>query len=138
MAHIQWNLFWRILTENPNCCDEVKGRIDGEYTIFGYLRVYRECRGGVWKTVWPEKPFWIGDCDVPDGAGFLTAEELVNAPVFSGKSMREIWPLMEIDGAAGMPVEVWMEQQPFPGIVYDTVQDCYYLPEKTEENPPSP
>lgn len=134
MARIQWELFWRILTENPRSCDEVEGRIDGEYTIFGYLREYREWRGGVWKTVRPERPFWIGDCDVPDGAGFLTAEELVNAPVFGGKSMREIWPLMEIDGAAGMPVEVWMEQQHITGIQYDEERDLYHLHESTEEN----
>ena len=132
MARIQWALFWRILRENPGCCDEIEGRIDGEYTIFGYLREYSECRGGVWKTVRPEKPFWIGDCDVPDGAGFLTAEELVNATVFGGKSMREVWPLMEIDGAAGMPVEVWMEQMPILGIQYDAARDLYYLPESTE------
>ena len=138
MARIQWALFWRILTENPRSCDEIEGRIDGEYTIFGYLREYSECRGSVWKTVRPEKPFWIGDCDIPGGVSFLTAEELVNAAVFGGKSMREIWPLMEIDGAAGMPLEVWMEQMPFPEIGYDTVQDCFYLPEKTEENPQSP
>lgn len=37
MARIQWALFWRSLTENPDCCDEVEGNVNGEYTIFGYL-----------------------------------------------------------------------------------------------------
>lgn len=127
MARIQWALFWRILTENPRSCDEIEGRIDGGYTIFGYLREYSECRDGVWRTVRPEKPFWIGDCDVPDGVSFATAAELADAPVFGGKSMLEIWPLMEIDGAAGMPVDVWMEQMPIPGIRYDAARDLYDL-----------
>lgn len=138
MARIQWELFWQILKENPRSCDEVEGRIGGEYTIFGYLKEYRNWRSWGWETVYPANPFWIGDCDVPDGVGFATAEELVNAPVFDGKSMREVWLLMEIDGAAGMPVEVWMEQQPFLGVAYDAEQDLYFLPESTEENPQSP
>lgn len=138
MAGIQWELFWRILTENPRSCDEVEGCIDGVYTIFGYLREYLEWRSWGWETVYPANPFWIGYCDVPDGVGFETAEQLVNAPVFGGKSMRNVWPQMEIDGVAGMPVDIWMEQQPFPGIFYDAVQDFYFLPESTEENPQSP
>lgn len=35
-----------------------------------------------------DKPFWIGYRDIEDGCEFKTAEELVNAPVFGGKSLK--------------------------------------------------
>ena len=132
MARIQWELFWRILTENPHSCDEIEARIDGEYTIFGYLKEAKAWQGWRWVTTHYDRPFWIGDCDIPNGVDFATAEELVNAPVFGGKSMREVWPQMEIDGAAGMPVEAWMAQQPIPGMIYEAAQELWRLPPCTQ------
>ena len=38
-----------------------------------------------------EQPYWVGYCDIPDGAEFYTAEELLNAKIYNGKSIKERW-----------------------------------------------
>ena len=43
-----------------------------------------------WVGKW-EKPYWIGGCDDDQGAQFDTAEELLNASVFGGRSLGERW-----------------------------------------------
>lgn len=34
-----------------------------------------------------EKPYCVGYCDIPDGTDFYSAEELINARIFEGKSL---------------------------------------------------
>lgn len=38
-----------------------------------------------------EKPYWVGYCDVEGGCEFKTASELVNAPIYNGKSLKSRW-----------------------------------------------
>ncbi|MBQ0092314.1 MAG: hypothetical protein KBS45_03180 [Clostridiales bacterium] len=52
-------------------------------------------------------PYWIGLCDVPDGCEFKTAEELFEAPVFDGKSIKERWEEIEIFQISGIAIEEW-------------------------------
>jgi len=140
MAYIQWELFWRILTENPNCCDEVEGSVNGEYTIFGYLpEVY--WRGDSDSNVQNEFPFWVGYCDEPEGACFRTAEEFVSTPLYGGKSVKEVWQQFGIEGWLCGDCKDWLEHSGIPGIQYDAGRDLYHLSESTEENrdvPPLP
>lgn len=43
-----------------------------------------------------DKPYWVGDCDIPDGCEYDTAEELVEAKIFDGKSLKERWSNVRI------------------------------------------
>ena len=56
-----------------------------------------------------EKPYWLSDCDVPGGAEYDTAEEMAEAPVLNGKSLRERWPQVRVLGTMGLCLEDWQE-----------------------------
>ncbi len=56
-----------------------------------------------------DEPYWIGGCDIPDGASYLTAEELLEAPVFDGRSLRERWPQVRILSIMGLSLEDWQK-----------------------------
>ena len=129
MARIQYELFLQILTENPRSCDEIEVRIGGEPTVFGYLPVTYSFAGDHWFRTEHKCPFWVGRCDYPGGVDFYTAHELLNYPLFEGRSFHMVWHLLEFDSAAGMPIDLWLQQQPISGICYDDDQDLWYLPE---------
>lgn len=54
-----------------------------------------------------EKPYWVGLCDIPGGTEFLTAEELVNAKIYRGKSLKERWDDVRIICMGGISLEEW-------------------------------
>ena len=56
-----------------------------------------------------EHPYWVGYCDVPDGAVFDSAEELVDAEIFDGKSLRTLWNDVRITSVWGCSLEDWLE-----------------------------
>lgn len=56
-----------------------------------------------------ELPYWAGYCDIPDGAEFLTAEELVNAPIYSAQSLKERWDDVRIISIEGILFDDWLE-----------------------------
>lgn len=56
-----------------------------------------------------EKPYWVGYCDIPDGTEFYNAEELLNAKIFEGKSLRERWNNVCIISIEGVDLEGWLE-----------------------------
>ena len=55
-----------------------KSNPDDDTHYIGYLPKY-------------EKPYWAGYCDIPNGADFVTAEEMFTAKIFGGKSIKERW-----------------------------------------------
>ena len=57
-----------------------------------------------------EKPYWAGYCDIPDGAEFGTAAELLNAPIYDGLSVRDRWQNVVLVDIGGIPAEVWLRQ----------------------------
>ena len=61
-----------------------------------------------------EKPYWVGYCDIPDGAEFNTAEELVEAKIFDGKSLKERWPFVRIVTIGGIDLDEWFKYHPLP------------------------
>lgn len=61
------------------------------------------------------QPYWVGFCDAPDGCEFLTAEELLNAPIYQGKSIRERWDMVQLITINEIPLEIWLERTT-PGI----------------------
>ena len=56
-----------------------------------------------------DRPYWVGLCDIPDGTEFLTAEELVNAKIYRGKSLKERWNEVRVVCMGGIPVEMYLE-----------------------------
>ena len=55
-----------------------------------------------------EKPYWAGYCDIPDGTDFFTAEELVNAKIYDGKSLKERWSEVRIINMGGISLRDYM------------------------------
>lgn len=56
-----------------------------------------------------DKPYWAGLCDIPNGTEFLTADELVNATIYRGKSLKERWDDVRIICMGGIPVDDYMK-----------------------------
>ena len=56
-----------------------------------------------------EKPYWAGYCDVEGGCEFKTASELVNAPIYDGKSLKSRWDKVVIVSIESFPVDDWMQ-----------------------------
>lgn len=48
-------------------------------------------------------------CDIPNGTEFLTADELVNATIYRGKSLKERWDDVRIICMGGIPVDDYMK-----------------------------
>ena len=56
-----------------------------------------------------EKPYWVGYCDIPNGIAFQTAQELVTARIFQGKSLKERWNSVRIVSMEGLSLKDWLE-----------------------------
>lgn len=56
-----------------------------------------------------KNPYWVGYCDIKDGTAFKTAKELVNAPIFDGKSLKSRWENVHICSIEAIPLKEWME-----------------------------
>lgn len=68
-----------------------RGEPVGSNHYLGYLP--NNCHNG--------KPYWVGYCDIETGFDASSAEELFEAPIFGGKSLKERWHdvyLCEIGG----------------------------------------
>ena len=55
------------------------------------------------------KPYWSGLCDIPNGTEFSTAEELVNAPIYNGQSIKERWYDIRNESLGGLSVEDYLQ-----------------------------
>ena len=59
-----------------------------------------------------EKPYWVGYCDIENGCEFERATELVDAPIFDGKTLRERWKQVIICSIEGCCLDDWMKYFP--------------------------
>ena len=59
-----------------------------------------------------ELPYWVGYCDIEEGTEFKTADELVNAPIFDGQSLKERWDMVRIASIEGIPLDDWITSVP--------------------------
>ncbi len=55
-----------------------------------------------------DMPYWVGYCDIPNGTEFNTADELVNAKIYDGKSLKERWEEVRIISIEGISLESWL------------------------------
>ena len=54
-----------------------------------------------------DKPYWAGYCDVPDGCEFKTAQELFEAKIYDGQSIKERWDELVLLEIGGIRVQDW-------------------------------
>lgn len=79
---------------------------DGEDHYLGYLP-----NGPI-----PSTPYWAGYCDVEGGFSCSTAQELFEAPIYSGKSLKDQWNEVIICEIGGIPapdfIEIYAKEYP--------------------------
>ena len=54
-----------------------------------------------------DKPYWAGYCDIPNGCEFETAEELFNAKIYDGKSIKDRWNEIILIQICGIGIDDW-------------------------------
>jgi len=54
------------------------------------------------------QPYWCGYCDIAGGLEFDTAEQLMDAPIWNGKSLKDRWGKVRICHIEGLPLEDWL------------------------------
>ena len=119
--NMDYDLFLRCLTE---CAD----RIDETWFLFLDDVVRGECILGYIPYIMInnrdrkrfDKPYWIGTgCDIKDGAEFLTAEEMLEAKVYGGRSIKEAWENVCVLNLGMIPLDVWFDSCPFKNIIVE-------------------
>ena len=68
-------------------------------------------------------PYWAGLCDLPDGRRFQTADELFEAKIYDGKSLKERWDEVTIYSIYSLPLDDWLSCLPH------SVETTVYEPE---------
>ena len=53
-----------------------------------------------------DKPYWAGLCDIENGTDFKTLDELLNAKIYAGKSLKDRWNEVVILEVNGVPIEM--------------------------------
>ena len=113
--NMDYDLFFRCLTE---CAD----RIDETWFLFLDDEERGECILGYIPYIminncdkkWFDEPYWIGTgCDIKDGAGFLTAEAMLEAKAYGGRSIKEAWENVCVLDLGTIPLDVWFDSCPF-------------------------
>lgn len=68
-------------------------------------------------------PYWAGLCDLPEGSRFQTADELFEAKIYDGKSLKERWDEVTIYSIYSLPLDDWLSCLPH------SVETTVYEPE---------
>ena len=68
-------------------------------------------------------PYWAGLCDLPNGRRFQTADELFEAKIYDGKSLKERWDEVTIYSIYSLPLDDWLSCLPH------SVETTVYEPE---------
>ena len=68
-------------------------------------------------------PYWAGLCDLPNGRRFQTADELFEAKIYDGKSLKERWGEVTIYSINSLPLDDWLSCLPH------SVETTVYEPE---------
>lgn len=59
-----------------------------------------------------EAPYWAGLSDLPDGGRFNTAQELFEAKIYDGQSLKERWSEVKIYSILSLPLDDWLSCVP--------------------------
>jgi len=100
---LSFELFLKIFEEGNQIDETVFFFADDEKETEHYL-------GYLQSGPIPGKPYWAGYCDYPDGFECATAEELLNAPIFDGKSIFDRWDNVRVCRIGGIPIDLWLKR----------------------------
>lgn len=100
MDTLDYDFFLKTLKENGPWLDE---------TFFYFSDESTEQEHWLGCMLSQKKPYWVGGCDIPDGCEFDTAEELMNAPIYNGKSLCDRWAEVRIISTMGISLDEWCE-----------------------------
>ncbi|MBR1558615.1 MAG: hypothetical protein IJ646_00090 [Clostridia bacterium] len=56
----------------------------------------------------PKTPYWAGYCDLAEGFDCATAEDLFDAPIFGGRSLKERWHEVNIHEFGYVPIDEYI------------------------------
>ena len=56
-----------------------------------------------------ETPYWLGYCDDPEGCCFETAQQMLEAKVFDGRSVKDRWEQVVFSVVGGISLDDWLE-----------------------------
>ena len=111
--NMEFNLFLRCLKDCADKMDETSFIfLDDESRgecILGYLPVATIFDAlGIKHKRHCDEPYWIGTgCDFERGASFLTAEEMLDAKAYGGRSIKSAWNHVYVISLGGMPLDMW-------------------------------
>ena len=95
---MKWNFFFKQLEAGINVnetCFYFRDDPNEEEHYLGYIPDQKE-------------PYWVGYCDIENGCDFANAIELVNAPIFNGKTLKDRWDDVIICHIEGVCLDDWM------------------------------
>ena len=129
--NMEYDLFLRCLTEAQNFIDETEfvflDNFDLGDCIIGYIP-YLEVKG---KTKKLDLPYWVGyGCDIKNGMGFDSAETLLHAEVFGGRSIFQAWEQVCVLHLGMVPLEVWFDSCQFKDDIIEENGIWKLCPEK--------
>lgn len=56
-----------------------------------------------------DKPYWVGNCDLPKGGGYSTAAQLLSAKIFNGESLKDRWNHIVFVSVGGIRIDEWLD-----------------------------
>ncbi|WP_312072266.1 hypothetical protein [Anaerotignum propionicum] len=86
---------------------QLKGGVSINETCFYFMDDPQESDHYIGYLPEYEEPYWVGYCDIPDGCEYRSAEELLEAKIFDGKSLRERWSNVCIVSIEGICLQDW-------------------------------
>ena len=101
MDTLHYDFFLKVLTENGRWLDE---------TSFYFADDPEQ--EDHWLGCLPNRGFpsyWVGNCDIPDGREYDTAQELLEAPIFHRRSLRDRWSQVRLVSIMGISLDSWYE-----------------------------
>ena len=118
--NMTFDLFLRCLTEACDSIDETEiiflDDLERGECIMGYIP-YLNLKD---KTVYFDHPYWVGTgCDIEDGAEFKTAEELLHAEIYGGRSIFQSWEQVSVLNLGMVPLEDWFNACSFEAEVFN-------------------
>lgn len=99
METLDFNWFFKQLSKGKNIDETQFYFVDDPKETDRYLGFFPQY----------DFPYWVGYCDIENGTEFKTAEELVNAPIYDGRSLKERWDKVCIVSIEGIALHDWLE-----------------------------
>lgn len=118
--NMDFDLFLRCLTEAHDAIDETEfmflDDMDRDACMLGYI----DCGGIDGERRGVDNHYWIGNgCDVNDGMEFTSAEALLEAKVYGGRSISEAWDEVCVLHFGYVPLDIWFAACAFSDEVYE-------------------